>query len=66
MAPLRGPVDSPATLRGFGSYRMKHPSALVLARPRRKWWPSGLITGDGLQPSTSHPASSATSPRSCG
>ena len=27
MPPLRGPVDSPATLRGFGSYRLRHPSA---------------------------------------
>ena len=26
MPPLRGPVDSPAILRGFGSYRVKHPS----------------------------------------
>ena len=39
MPPLRGPVDSPATLRGFGSYRLRHPSAS----------PSGPGRNDGHQ-----------------
>ncbi len=33
MPPLRGPVDSPATLRGFGSYRVKAPNRLIPAEP---------------------------------
>ena len=31
MPPLRGPVDSPATLGGLGSYRVKAPSRLIAA-----------------------------------
>jgi hypothetical protein len=64
MPPLRGPADSPATLRGFGSYRLRHPSASSLPAQEERWPPS-LISGDGPQPSTSRPASSATPPPSC-
>jgi hypothetical protein len=31
MPPLRGPVDSPAPLRGLGSYRVKAPNRLIAA-----------------------------------
>jgi len=40
MPPLRGPADRPATLRGSGSYRVRHPSADARSQPFRL-----LLTG---------------------
>jgi hypothetical protein len=40
MPPLRGPADSPATLRVSGSHRARHPTASS-ASSRRNRWPPG-------------------------